>query len=176
MTSNPLLAKEIMKSIDLDNVEDYVDPWRLYQDCDLFKRVIDHCIESLKEQSIDAVAAVSELGLPLAVSISQGLRKKKDVNLPVLVLSIRNNALKIRPYISLEGKSVLLCDDLLAGGTHMRDQILKLKELGARTESAIVLLDNIDFPERDPVTQIKSNLEGDLIVLTDSSLYKQVHK
>ncbi len=170
------LALEIMKSINLDNMEDYVDPWRLYQNCELFARTIDHCIDTLEGLTFDIVAAVSELGLPLAVSISQGFRAKLNRNLPVAILNVRHDVLYVHPDIPVQGKGVLLCDDLLAGGTTMHDQVLKLKALGALTRSAIVLLDNKEFPKRDTVTEIQSSLDAGLVVLTDTSLYRQVHK
>ncbi len=176
MIGNVLLARDIMRSISLVEAADYVDPWRVYQDCSLWERIIDYCVDLLDTQSIDVVAAVSELGLPLAISIGHGLQQKQNRKLPIVVLNLRHGTLSIHPDIPMEGRGVLLCDDILAGGSHMRDHILKLKELRAVPMSAIVLLDNQEYPAREPVPEISSNLEDSLIVLTDSSLYRKIHR
>jgi orotate phosphoribosyltransferase len=63
----------------------------------------------------------------------------------------------------MNSKSVILCDDLLAGGGHMWRCIERLDNEGASCVGAVVILDNDAVINRDKVDLVKQRLKERLI-------------
>jgi len=169
MITDSMLAKDIMNIISLKRSRDYVDPWRLYQSLPTYDRACKNCVEQLDTDQLDIVAAVSDLGLPLAMSIGYELYLQKSFNGPIILLDYQEESGWIRPDNDISKKGILLCDDILAGGSHMLDCIKKLTDLKANVIGAIVLLDSNSFPFRDPANDVFKLLGDNFLALTDST-------
>lgn len=110
----------------------------------------DIILEELEKRSIeaDSVVGVAINGIPLATVISEELGKELCIYRPSQERHGKGGAFSSN-YASVEGKKVVLVDDVVSTGDTLRQAIADVSEAGGTPALAVVLVNKTGHDELD---------------------------
>ena len=104
--------------------------------------------DMLKDVEFDAIVGISTGGVPLATLISEEMDKNFSIYIPKKHLHSKDNSTGFigHNYPSIEGKDVVIVDDVMTSGNTMKETIKYLKNIG-NPKKAVVIIDKSGIKE-----------------------------
>ena len=108
--------------------------------------------DMLKDVEFDAIVGISTGGVPLATLISEEMDKNFSIYTPKKHLHSKKDTSTgiIGHAPNIEGKDVIIVDDVMTSGNTMKETIQYLKSIG-NPKKAVVIIDKSGLKEMDGV-------------------------
>lgn len=108
--------------------------------------------DMLKDVEFDEIVGISTGGVPLATLISEEMDKNFSIYIPKKHLHSRKDSPTgtLEHYPNIEGKNIVIVDDVMTSGNTMKETIHYLKNIG-NPKKAVVIIDKSGIKEIDGV-------------------------
>jgi len=118
---------------------------RVYMLCEIFADIIEEEMER-REFEFDAIMGLAMTGVPLAQATSAIM----DKDLIIYTVADDKQGGKLSSnFAGMEGKNVIIIDDVVSSGETMKSAMKKLKEMGSNPVMGIVLVNKTKQDELD---------------------------
>ncbi len=115
----------------------------------IFSDIILEEMEKREIEKVDCVVGIAINGIPLATMVAEDLGLELSIYRPPVTDEGKGTFSSI--YATLEGKDVVIVDDVISTGHVVRASIADLKEQGANPQLAIVIVNKTTLYELDGV-------------------------
>lgn len=172
---DPLLENEVFNYIRTQS--DWADPFILYSNPELLKKVSSACVDRFGENYDGDIISIGEFGMPLAISLAMEYHERSNedgTNVHPYLLTSELNG-EIRPsYQANNGNRVILVRHTLEDGSFLNEVIYKtLPEIGAKAYAVLTILDNDAEPNRELLREVlEREKELDVVSLCRASSRK----
>ncbi len=150
------------------NINDFPKPGIVFRDIspllgnpEVFKKMIEEMSEKALKQNVDMIAAIDARGFIFGTAVAYNINKgivmvRKKGKLPGKTQSVQYNyeyadsTLEIQQDgDSIEGKNVVVIDDVLATGESFKATCKLLKQQGAIVKSGIFAIELVDVVNKE---------------------------